>query len=193
HEFRIGKGAKVKYVEKHFATGPGKGKRTLNPATKVFLEEGAVAEMELVQIAGVDEANRENEVTLGPRSVLLVTERVLTDGHQRAVSKNTVILAGDGSRANFVSRSVIKGDSVQNFYAVMEARARSFGHIECDAIIMDNGRNETIPSLKAFHPEAELTHEASIGKIADDQLTKLMSLGLSYDDAVGRIIQGFLK
>lgn len=193
HEFQVGKGAKVKYIEKHFATGPGRGKRTLNPVTKVFLAEGAVVEMELVQIEGVDEANRQNEATLGPNSVLLVTERVLTDGVQRALSKNTIVLAGDGSRANLVSRSVIKGDSVQNFYATMEARARSFGHVECDAIIMDNGRNETIPSLKVLHPEAELTHEASIGKIADDQLTKLMSLGLSYDEAVGRIIQGFLK
>jgi len=193
HEFRVGKGAKVKYVEKHYATGAGSGRRTLNPTTKVFLAEGAQAEMELTQIGGVDEANRVNEATLEADSLLMIMERVLTEKEQSAVSKNEIRLAGDNSRANMISRSVIKGNSNQNFYATIEALAKCFGHIECDAIIMDNGTNETIPSLKAKHSDAELTHEASIGKIASDQLMKLMSLGLSYDDAVNRIIQGFLK
>ncbi len=193
HEFHVGEGAKVKYVEKHYARGSGRGRRSLNPTTKVSLAAGAVAEMELTQIGGVDEANRVNEATLGPDSLLLITERVLTEGEQRAVSTNTISMAGEGSRANMISRSVIKGDSRQDFHATLEALAPCFGHIECDAIIMDNGVNETIPALKAHHPDAALTHEASIGKIASDQLMKLMSLGLSYDEAVNRIIQGFLK
>ncbi len=193
HDFQVGKKAKVTYVEKHFAMGEGKGRRTLNPTTKVFLDEGATAEMELTQISGVDEADRLNEATLGPGSLLLITERVLTEGEQRAVSTNNIILQGSGSRANMISRSVMKGNSKQIFHATMNALAKCFGHIECDAIIMDNGTNETMPALKALHPDAELTHEASIGKIANDQLTKLMSLGLTYDQAVNRIIQGFLK
>ncbi len=193
HEFRVGKGARVKYVEKHYATGPGSGKRTLNPTTKVYLAENAQAEMELTQIGGVDDANRLNEGTLGAGSVLIISERVLTEGDQKAVSRNEIILAGDNSRSNMVSRSVIKGNSRQNFYATMVARAKCFGHIECDAIIMDRGANETIPALKAEHPDAELSHEASIGKIAGDQVMKLMSLGLAYEEAVNRIIQGFLK
>jgi len=193
HEFRVGKGAKVKYVEKHYATGPGSGKRSLNPTTKVFLAEGAQAEMELTQIGGVDEANRLNEANLEASSLLMIMERVLTEKDQTAISKNDIKLAGHDSRANMISRSVMKGNSKQYFYATMEALAKCFGHIECDAIIMDNGTNETIPSLKAMHPDAELTHEASIGKIANDQLMKLMSLGLTYDDAVNWIIQGFLK
>jgi Fe-S cluster assembly scaffold protein SufB len=117
----------------------------------------------------------------------------MTDGDQRAVSKNEIILSGENSRANMISRSVMKGNSKQTFYATMDALAKCFGHIECDAIIIDNGTNETVPALKARHPDAELTHEASIGKIASDQLTKLMSLGLTYDEAVNRIIQGFLR
>jgi Fe-S cluster assembly scaffold protein SufB len=193
HEFHVGRKAKVKYVEKHFATGPGRGRRTLNPTTKVSLAEGAQAEMELTQIGGVDEADRMNEATLGANSLLLITERVMTEGSQTAVSRNEIILSGENSRANMISRSVMKGNSKQIFYATIEALAKCFGHIECDAIIMDNGANETTPSLKAKHPDAELTHEASIGKIAGDQLTKLMSLGLTYDEAVNRIIQGFLR
>jgi Fe-S cluster assembly scaffold protein SufB len=193
HEFKVGKKAKVTYVEKHYAAGDGKGRRTLNPTTRVYLEDGAQANMELTQIAGVDEANRLNEAVLGHGSLLLITERVLTDGDQTAVSTNNIALKGAGSRANMISRSVMKGNSKQIFYATMDAQNECFGHIECDAIIMDNGTNETMPSLKAGHPDATLTHEASIGKIASDQLTKLMSLGLTYDQAVNRIIQGFLK
>lgn len=193
HEFQVGRKAKVRYVEKHFATGPGRGKRTLNPTTRIFLAENAQVEMELTQIGGVDEAGRLNEASLGAGSLLRITERVLTDGDQTAVSRNEIVLSGENSRANMISRSVMKGNSKQFFYATIEALARCFGHIECDAIIMDNGANETMPSLKAKHPDAELTHEASIGKIASDQLTKLMCLGLTYEDAVNRIIQGFLK
>ncbi len=193
HEFRINSGAKVKYVEKHVAIGEGTGKRSLNPTTKVFMEDNARAEMELTQIGGVDEAKRYNEATIGPGSVLLLTERVMTDGRQAAESRNEIELAGTDSKSNIVSRSVLKGDSTQDFYVNLTARARCYGHIECDAILMDNGRNQTIPALKALHPDAELTHEASIGKIANDQLMKLMSLGLTYDEAVNWIIQGFLK
>ena len=117
----------------------------------------------------------------------------MTDAAQRAESKNELRLLGEGSKANIVARSVVKGNSKQDFYVNLEARAKCYGHIECDAIIMDNGISETVPALKALHPDAELTHEASIGKIANDQLMKLMSLGLTYDESVNRIIQGFLK
>jgi Fe-S cluster assembly scaffold protein SufB len=193
HEFQIKAGAKVKYVEKHIAIGEGSGKRMLNPTTKVFMAENAQAQMELTQIGGVDEAKRLNEATIGAGSVLLITERVMTEKEQSAESRNEITLAGTDSKTNIVSRSVIKGSSSQDFYVNLTAKAKCYGHIECDAIIMDNGINQTIPALRALHPDAELTHEASIGKIANDQLMKLMSLGLDYDQAVNRIIQGFLR
>ena len=193
HEFHVGAGARVRYVEKHVAVGEGSGRRTLNPTTRVFLAENSYADFELVQTGGVDRADRVNEAELRAGSTFLVSERVQTDGAQRASSHNQIILAGTGSRSNMVSRSVIKGESRQDLFVTLEARAKCFGHIECDAIIMDDGRNETVPALKALHPDAALTHEASIGKIANAQLVKLMSLGLTYDEAVNRIIASFLS
>jgi len=192
HEFRIKAGAKVRYVEKHLAIGEGSGKRTLNPTTKVVMEDDAQAEMELTQMGGVDEAQRFNRARIGSRSVLLMTERVMTEGEQNAASTNEIELLGTDSRSNIISRSVLKDDSKQDFYVNLTAHAKCFGHIECDAILMGNGNNQTVPALRALHPDAELTHEASIGKIANDQLMKLMSLGITYDQAVNRIIQGFL-
>lgn len=193
HEFQVKEGAKVKYVEKHIAIGDGTGRRILNPTTKVFMAENAQMEMELTQLGGVDEARRSNEAQIGAGSVLLITERVMTDGDQVAESRNEIELVGTDSKTNIVSRSVIKGNSSQDFYVNLTAFAKCYGHIECDAIIMDNGSNQTIPALRALHPDAEMTHEASIGKIANDQLMKLMTLGLDYDAAVNRIIQGFLR
>jgi len=193
HDFQIGVGASVKYVEKHAAIGPGSGKRTLNPKTRVHMDENARAEMELTQLGGVDEAERVNEATLGAGSLLVITERVMTASSQVATSKNEINLNGTDSRSNIVSRSVLRDDSRQDFFVNLTANAKCYGHIECDAIIMDNGHNQTVPALRALHPDAELTHEASIGKIANDQLMKLMSLGLTYDAAVNRIIQGFLQ
>ena len=193
HEFQIKADAKVKYVEKHIAIGDGTGRRILNPTTKVFMAENAQMEMELTQLGGVDEAKRFNEAHIGAGSVLLITERVMTEGGQMAESRNEIEMVGTDSKTNIVSRSVIKGNSTQDFYVNLTARAKCFGHIECDAIIMDKGSNQTIPALRALHPDAELTHEASIGKIANDQLMKLMTLGLDYDAAVNRIIQGFLR
>ncbi|MEZ4551597.1 MAG: SufD family Fe-S cluster assembly protein [Desulfobacterales bacterium] len=149
--------------------------------------------MELTQLGGVDEARRVNEAVLGAGAALLMTERVMTEKDQMAESKNDIVLAGTDSKANVISRSVLKNNSVQDFYVNLTAKAKCYGHIECDAIIMDNGRNQTVPALRALHPDAEMTHEASIGKIANDQLMKLMSLGLDYDAAVNRIIQGFLR
>ena len=193
HKFIIHPNAKMTYIEKHYASGSGKGKRTLNPTTQVFLKENAHAELILEQIGGVDIAKRVNEASLDDGASLLIKENVLTEGNQIAESHNEIRLHGRDCSANLVARSVLKGNSKQDFIASMEAYNKCFGHIECDAIIMDNATSDTIPSLKARHSEAELTHEASIGKIANDQLMKLMSLGLTYDEAVNRIIQGFLK
>lgn len=193
HEFQIGAKATLRYVEKHISMGAGKGKRIINPTTRVFMGPESYAKMELTQLGGVDSAKRINEAYLKAGSSLLMTERVLTDGKEQAISNNKFVLEEPDSKANMISRSVVRGNSRQELYMELEARAKSFGHIECDAIIMDNGVNITVPALKALHPEAEMTHEASIGKIAEDQLTKLMTLGLTYDEAVNIIIQGFLS
>ncbi len=193
HDFNIGQAARVRYVEKHVALGEGTGKRILNPTTRVFMDEDAYAEFELVQNGGVDMAKRVNEAELKARSTFIISERVLTDGNQEATSHNMIKMLGTDSRTNLVSRSVIRERSLQNFYVTLEAHEKCFGHIECDAIIMDQGKNETVPGLKALHPDAELTHEASIGKIANEQLVKLMSLGLSYDEAVNKIVECFLN
>ncbi len=193
HEFHLQADSRIRYVEKHVASGPGAGKRILNPVTRIHLGPRAHAELELVQIGGVDEARRRNIAKLADGASLLIAEKVVTDGYQFAVSDNDIILEGDDARAELISRSVIRGDSRQEFQGSIEAHAPSYGHLECDAIVMDNGTNETVPALRAFHPDAELTHEAAIGKIANDQLTKLMSLGLEYDEAVARIISGFLR
>ncbi len=193
HRFFLKKGAKVRYVEKHYGSGEGAGKRILNPVTEAYLEEGAEMTMEMVQIKGVDDTVRTTVAKLKEKAKLVVRERLMTHGAQKAVSTYEVYLEGAGSSADVVSRSVAKGDSFQKFDAKIIGDAPSYGHTECDSIIMDNGKILAVPGLQANHVDASLLHEAAIGKIAGEQLVKLMTLGLTEQEAEEQIINGFLR
>ena len=193
HRFFVGKNAKVKYVEKHYGSGDGSGKRILNPGTEVYQEEGSTVEMEMVQIKGVDDTVRTTTAELAAGAKLVVRERLMTHGDQRAISTYAVSLNGDGSSADVVSRSVARDRSYQKFDAKLLGNAPCSGHTECDSIIMDEGRILAVPGLEANDVDAALVHEAAIGKIAGDQIIKLMTLGLTEQEAEEQIINGFLK
>lgn len=193
HTFYIGKNSKVRYVEKHYGSGDGKGKRILNPVTDVHLEEGSSMEMEMVQIKGVDSTERTTTASLKAGAHLVVRERLMTHGEQNAISVYAVNLDGDESSADIVSRGVARDNSYQKLDLKIVGNAVCSGHTECDSIIMDNGRILAVPSLEANSTEAQLIHEAAIGKIAGDQLNKLMTLGLSEAEAEEQIINGFLR
>ena len=193
HRFFVGKGAKVKYVEKHYGSGDGTGKRILNPGTEVYMEEDSFMEMEMVQIKGVDDTVRDTKAELAAGAKLVVRERLMTHGNQNAVSNYRVDLNGEGCSCDVVSRSVARDDSYQKFDAVLTGNAPCSGHTECDAIIMDNGRILAVPGLEANNVDAALVHEAAIGKIAGEQLIKLMTFGLTEQEAEEQIINGFLK
>ena len=192
HRFYVGKNSKVKYVEKHYGSGNGEGKRILNPVTEVYMEENSVMEMEMEQIKGVDSTERNTIAELKANAKLIVKERLMTHGSQTAVSGYKVSLNGEGSNADVVSRSVARDNSSQTFNACIAGNAPCSGHTECDSIIMDNGKILAIPSLEANDVDAMLVHEAAIGKIAGDQLVKLMTLGLTEAEAEEQIINGFL-
>ena len=192
HSFWVGKNSKVKYVEKHYGEGDGTGKRILNPGTHVYMAEGSSMEMEMVQIKGVDSTVRTSTAKLEAGSKLIVRERLLTHGDQYAKSDYIVELNGDDASVDLVSRSVAKENSHQIFVSRIDGNAKCTGHSECDAIIMDNAKIEAIPGLTANNIDAGLIHEAAIGKIAGEQLTKLMTLGLTAQEAEEQIINGFL-
>lgn len=193
HRFYIGKNAKIRYVEKHYGSGSGDGKRILNPVTEVYMEEGSICEMEMVQIKGVDSTERTTIAKLAADAKLIVHERLMTHGEQHALSVYQVELNGDGSSADIVSRSVARDTSYQKLDMCISGNAACSGHTECDSIIMDHGTILAVPSLEANNIDAALVHEAAIGKIAGDQLIKLMTLGLTEAEAEEQIINGFLK
>ena len=193
HRFFVGKNAKVKYVEKHYGSGSGSGKRILNPGTEVYQEEGSVMEMEMVQIKGVDDTERTTTAELAAGAKLLVRERLMTHENQRAISTYVVALNGEGASADVVSRSVARDKSFQKFDAKIVGNAPCSGHTECDSIIMDEGRILAVPGLEANDLDAALVHEAAISKIAGEQIVKLMTLGLTEAEAEEQIINGFLQ
>lgn len=193
HRFFIGKNSKIKYVEKHYGSGDGAGKRVLNPGTEVTMEEGSFMEMEMVQIKGVDSTIRTTTANLAAGAKLLVRERLMTHGDQSAVSVYEVNLNGEAANTDVISRSVAKDTSYQKFDAKIVGNTLCSGHAECDAIIMGNARVLAVPQLEANHVDAALIHEAAIGKIAGEQIIKLMTLGLTEEEAEEQIINGFLK
>ncbi len=193
HTFHIGKNSKVRYVEKHYGEGDGKGERILNPVTVVEQEENSVCEMEMVQIKGVDSTDRKTRADLAKGAKLIVTERLLTHGEQTAVSDIEINLNGEGAGGRIVSRSVAKGMSKQRFYYNATGNAMCQAHIQCDSIIMDSAVVSSTPAITANDANAQIIHEAAIGRINNDQLLKLMTFGMSEEEAEEVIIQGFLK
>lgn len=193
HTFYIGKNARVRYVEKHYGQGEGTGERVMNPKTVAYLDEGAVCRMENTQIRGVDSTNRTTRCVCKAGSELLITEKLLTHGRQTAESRVDVILNGEGAKAQLTSRTVAQDESVQVFYPNVEGNAACFGHVQCDSIIMGQAKVRSVPAITANHVDAQLIHEAAIGKIAGDQILKLMTLGLTEEEAEEEILNGFLK
>lgn len=193
HTFYIGKNAKVKYIEKHYGEGDGEGKNVLNPTTIVHIDEGGYMEMESTQIKGVDSTIRDTKADLKAGAKLVIKEKIMTHGQQVAETNFEVELNGEDSSANVISRSVAKGNSKQIFNSRICGNNRCYGHTECDAILMDTGKVVAVPALEANNLDASLIHEAAIGKIAGDQLIKLMTLGLTEQEAEEQIINGFMK
>ena len=193
HSFHVGKNAKLKYVEKHYGEGEGTGERVLNPTTEIEIDEGGYMEMESAQLGGVDSTVRVTRAKLADRATLVIGEKIMTHGKQTAITDFTVDLDGADCGAHVVSRSVAKDESRQTFLSCINGNNLCSGHTECDAIIMDSARVDAIPKVAANHVQASLIHEAAIGKIAGEQLIKLMTLGLSEKQAEEQIINGFLR
>lgn len=193
HTFHVGKNARMRYTEKHYGSGNGSGGRVLNPVTIVNQEAGSFTEMEMVQIAGVTSTLRTTEAHLQAGAKMVITERLLTDGDQMATSDMDIFMDGPDASAQIVSRSVGQGNSVQVFHPNAIGNASCHAHIQCDSIIMDSAKISSIPAISANHPDAQIIHEAAIGRINNDQLLKLESFGLDAEEAEAVIIEGFLK
>lgn len=193
HTFHVGKNAKVRYIEKHYGDGDGNGENVMNPTTVIFIDEDGYMEMETAQIKGISSTKRDTKATLEKGATLIVKEKLMTHGKQYAETNFEVDLNGENSSTHVVSRAVAKDESRQLFLSNIKGNNRSNGHTECDAIIMDNAVVKAIPEITAAHVDASLIHEAAIGKIAGEQIIKLMTLGLTEQEAEEQIISGFLK
>ena len=193
HTFHIGKNSRVRYIEKHYGEGEGTGERILNPQAHIYLDEGAYMELESTQIKGVDSTKRYTKIVAEKGAEVVVTEKLLTHGTQTAESEMDVVLNGEDASGRIISRSVAQDNSAQVFYPRMIGNAKCFGHVQCDSILMGEAKIKSIPAIIAEHPDAQLVHEAAIGRIAGDQILKLMTLGLTAEEAEEEILNGFLR
>ena len=193
HTFHIGKNSRIKYIEKHYGEGEGTGERILNPTTNVFMDENSYCEMDMIQLRGVSSTVRDTNAKLAAGAKLVITERLFTHDNQTADSNVVIELEGEDSSVQVISRSVAQDNSVQVFSPLVVGKAACRGHVQCDAILMGNARVKSVPAIEAASPDAILMHEAAIGKIAGEQITKLMTLGLSEEEAEQEILDDFLS
>ncbi len=193
HTFHIGKNSRIKYIEKHYGEGEGTGDRILNPTTNVYMDENSYCEMDMIQLRGVTSTVRDTNAKLQAGAKLVLTERLLTHDQQTAESNVVIELEGEDSSVQIISRSVARDDSVQVFSPLVVGKSACRGHVQCDAILMDNARVKSVPAIEAASPDAILMHEAAIGKIAGEQITKLMTLGLTEEEAEQEILDDFLS
>lgn len=193
HTFHVGQNSKVQYVEKHYGEGEGTGERIMNPETVVYLDKGASIQLDTTQIRGVDSTKRYTKIVVKDDGEAVVNEKLLTHDRQKAISEMDIILAGPGASGRVISRSVAQDTSEQVFYPRMIGDAAGFGHVQCDSILMGEAKIQSIPAITANHPDAQLIHEAAIGRIAGDQILKLMTLGLTEEEAEEEILNGFLR
>lgn len=193
HRFFLEENAKVKYVEKHYGEGKGTGKKVLNPTTEIYMKKNSVMNMDSVQIKGVDNTLRITKAVLEENTTLEISEKILTTGKEKAKTEFIVDLNGENASVHVTSRSVAENSSYQEFVSNVTGNTKCYAHIECDAIIKEEGKVKAIPEIYAKNIDANLIHEAAIGKIAGEQLKKLMTLGLSEKEAEDVIIKGFLK
>ncbi|MCF0122494.1 MAG: SufD family Fe-S cluster assembly protein [Ruminiclostridium sp.] len=193
HTFYVGENSKVQYVEKHYGEGEGTGERVMNPQTVVYLEKNSSITLDTTQLRGVDSTKRYTKIVVKEGAEAIITEKLLTHDKQKATSEMDVILAGPGASSRVISRSVAQDDSEQIFYPRMIGDDAGFGHVQCDSILMGEAKIQSIPAIIANHPDAQLVHEAAIGRIAGDQLLKLMTLGLTAEEAEEEILNGFLR
>ncbi len=193
HSFHVAKGANVRYEEKHYGEGEGSGARVLNPVTNIYMEEDSVFTLDTAQIKGVDSTQRETNISMGKGAKLYVVEKLMTHDNQSAVSNMEVQMNGEGSSAQIVSRSVAKGSSKQVFHPKAVGNAGCHAHVQCDSIIMDHAEVSSIPEINAKHLDAAIIHEAAIGRINDEQLVKLRTMGMTEEEAESVIIDNFLN
>ena len=193
HRFYLEENSKVKYIEKHYGSGVGTGKKILNPVTEIIMQKGSSMTMDSIQLKGVDSTFRTTKATLYADTTLIINEKILTNNSQYAKTDFLVNLEGTNASCHVTSRSVATDNSYQEFTSNIIGNAKSFAHVECDAIIQDKASVKAIPEIYANFVDANLIHEAAIGKIAGAQLMKLMSLGLTEKEAEETIIKGFLK
>lgn len=193
HTFNIGKNSTVKYIEKHSGYGKNNNNKIINTDTIINIKDNSEFVMETIQNKGVDKAHRYTNVELNKNSKVIIEEKLLTENKEEVKTIFNVNLNKSNSRLSIHSRAVATESSIQEFISNVYGNNKCYAHVECDAIIMDKAKVTSTPSVIANHCEATLTHEAAIGKIAKEQIMKLMTLGLTKKEAEEKIINSFIN
>jgi Fe-S cluster assembly scaffold protein SufB len=129
----------------------------------------------------------------GPEAVARFYSLLLASPGSELDVGGRVWLQGEGSRAEILSRAVTTGGKVIARGDMIGAAPKVKGHLECDGLILsDEGLIHAVPELRGELADVDLSHEAAVGKVSQEEIEYLMARGLSASEATATIVRGFL-
>jgi len=193
-KIKLGKNSKLFYQEKHYH-GENFGANVLADF-KIVLEDRSALENEFfLEQGSIGKLTINLNSVVNKNAFFSIFSKIVGKGKKDKVDvSDRVFLNREGSRSLIKLQGVAVNGGTILFKGEMVAKAKkSRGHIDCQEIVIGNSIAQSIPIVKVIHPDARVTHEASVGKVNQKQLETLMTRGLSEKEAIDFIIRGTLK
>ena len=191
-EFYVGENAKLSYIMIH---GWGENMH-VRPRTGVIIEEGGEFVSNYINMTPVKSLQSYPTVKLiGENAKAHLSSIIVTSKSSNIDLGNEIIFEAPNTAGEIISRVVAKDNAVGVARGRLIGKAPGIkGHLECMGLLLSNSAKIiTIPELEASHSDVELTHEASIGKIAEDEILYLMARGFTREEAESFLVRGFMN
>jgi Fe-S cluster assembly scaffold protein SufB len=189
-EFYVKKGAKLIFTMIH----DWGEKINVRPRTVTRVEEGGLIVSNYISLRPVGSLQMYPTTYLNGKSAVARFNSVLVanKGDFLDVGSRIVLNAPD-TRAEIISRSIASGGSIIARGDLVGKVSGIKAHLECKGLILKDGLISAIPELRAYVPGVEMSHEAAVGKIDQQEIEYLMARGIDEDEAISTIVRGFLN
>ena len=189
-EFYIKKGGKLTFTMVH-----NWGEEvSVRPRTVGIVEEGGVFVSNYILLKPVKSVQSFPTIFLnGPGAVARFNSILVAPKGSYINSGNKIVLNAPETRGEIISRAITTGGTIIAPGVIEGNAVPARGHLECKGLILNDGVIHAIPELKGTKSGVELSHEAAVGKIAQEEIEYLMARGLDEDEATSTIVRGFLN
>ncbi|NCC25293.1 MAG: SufD family Fe-S cluster assembly protein [Deltaproteobacteria bacterium] len=189
-EFYIKKGGRLTFTMVH-----NWGEQVMvRPKTVGIVEEGGVFLNNYILLKKVGSVTSYPTIFLnGAGAVCRFNSVIVAPEGSHIDTGNRIVLNAPETRGEIISRTITTGGKIIARGHIIGNAVPARGHLECKGLILGNGIIHAIPELEGSVTGVELSHEAAVGKIAQEEIEYLMARGLDEDEATSTIVRGFLN